>query len=258
MVKAEQMMTAINVKMMTEAAYATMQKNYKDVYQNILEHPSDCTWLPDYLGFEPFEQKKYTIDDFDLKDSENYSEIAFDNGVVLYEHLKDLPRYIICNPLFWAWVEFEKAYKQAIHAIKLKGATVVKQWWLGGSSRRALMLGVISRSYFRVEISVDEFASGEDKYEITQYLFNGIHANWVYRSLTFRNIGMLKQVDIAFIKAVRDLIKEYGDLITNITVQNMMNDASKIGSVMLIDDMSDKEIYSILIKKTEKRLSEQQ
>lgn len=248
-------MTQINIKMMTEEAYTTLQKNHKDVYQNIKDHPSDCSWLSDYLGFEPFEQKNYLIGDFNLKDTDNYNDVAFDNGVVLYNHLHELPRYVLCNPRFWAWIEFEKAYKQAIHAIPLKGATVVKQWWLGGGSRRALMLGVISRSYFRVEISIDENADDNElKYEATKYLFNGLQSGEVYRSLTFRNIGMLQQVDIAYIKCVRDLIEKYKDLITKETIRDLMKDVSRIGSVMLIDDMNSDEIYTALMKKAEKRL----
>lgn len=48
----------INIKLMKEEAYKTLQKNIDDIYEQIIKHPSDCTWLKDYLGFEPFEEKK--------------------------------------------------------------------------------------------------------------------------------------------------------------------------------------------------------
>jgi hypothetical protein len=245
-------MMEINIKMMTEEAYATLQKNYKDVYKNIIDHPSDSVWLSSYIGFEPYETKKYTIDDFILEDSDNYSDVAVSNGITLYEHLHNLPRYILCNQRFWAWIEFEKAYKQSIHSIELKSDNIVKEWWLGGGARRALMLGVISRGYFMTEISIDE--ANNDPYEATRYINECPHGAELYRSIVYRNIGMLKNVSIAFIETVRDASIKYGELITKVELRNIMKDASKIGSVMLIDSMESSEIYNILIRKSDKRM----
>lgn len=33
----------INIKLMTEEAYKTLQKNIDEVYEQIIRHPSDCT-----------------------------------------------------------------------------------------------------------------------------------------------------------------------------------------------------------------------
>jgi hypothetical protein len=243
----------INIKMMTEEAYATLQKNYKEVYQNIKDHPSDSTWLPMFLGFEPYETKKYLIEDFDLNDSDDYAQVAFDNGVTLYEHLNQLPRYVLCNQRFWAWIKFDKAYQEAIHSVEMKDENIVKEWWLGKDSRRALMLGVISRDYFRTEISVDD-ENNEDVYEDTKYLTSGYHSERAYRALTYRNIGMLKNVDLAFIRANRWAYEKYGSVFSIDDMQMMIKDASKIGSVILIDKMSVNDIYEVLIKKCIRRM----
>lgn len=245
----------INVKMMTEEAFATLQKNYKDVYEQIKNHPSDSTWLEGYLGFNPYETKKYLIEDFELGDNEDYNAVAFENGVLLYESIKDLPRYIICNNRFWAWVTFEKAYKQAQHAMKLTRPELVNTFWLTTNSRRSLMLGVISRSFFRTEISVDESMS--DKYALTRRIVEGYRGIEMYRALTYRNIGMLKPVSLAFIQSIADANEKYGDApLGKEQLRETMKDASRIGSVMLIDDMSKDEIYEILYRKLEKRLTE--
>lgn len=233
----------INIKFMSEEAYKTLQKNYKEVYQMILDHPSDCTWLTDYLGFEPFEEKKYVIEDFELLNSQNYQDVAFQNGVILFEKLNKLPRYVLCNNRFWAWVTFEKAYKQAINTIQLKGPQIIKNWWLAGNSRRDLMLGIISRAYFRTEISVDN--SKKDKYELTKYLLTNTE---VYRNLVFRNIGMLKNVDLAFIEAIKDVGTKNNITLNVDQVREAMKETSKIGSVMLIDVMTKDEIYKILFE----------
>lgn len=131
----------IDIKMMTEEAYRTLKKNYEEVYKMICDHPSDSSWLKDYLGFEPYEVKKYVIDDFELKIADDYKTVEFDNDIKLYETLNKLPKYILCNIRFWAWITFEKAYKQAIAAIPFKSSAIVKNWWLPGNSRRDLMLG---------------------------------------------------------------------------------------------------------------------
>lgn len=236
----------INIKLMTEEAYKTLQKNIDDVYNEILKHPSDCTWLKDYLGFEPFEVKKYVINDLELKDDENYENVAFENSVELYEKLKDLPRYIICNNRFWEWITFEKAYKQAIHSIKFT-KDILKNWWLSGNSRRNLLLGVISRYYFYAEVTVD--GSLTDKFEITKYALKHGEA---YRNIAFRNIGMLKSVSLEYFRVQKDFTDKTGVVMNQFYCRELMKEASRMGSVMLIDLATNKEIYDYLYSKLEK------
>ena len=249
-------MTQINIMMMTEEAYRTLQKNTDDVCKNMLDHPSDCTWLESYLKFEPFEEKKYLIEDFTLLDGMDNPEIQYQNGILLYEHLKDLPRYILCSERFWAWITFSKSYKQAISASKLK-ASYIKSWWLGGNSRRALMLGIISRYYFMTEISLDE-SNKESPFHLTHALVTGSFPMETYRALVFRNIGMIKNVDLAYLETVINIRDKYGkENVSKETMYDIAKSASKIGSVMLIDDMCKEEIYNILWKKAEKYVENQ-
>lgn len=92
----------INIKMMTEEAYRTLQKDCDGVLKMIINHPSDSSWLKDYLGFKPYEVKKYVIDDFELKFADDYNDVALENAIILYEKLNKLPKYILCNNRFWA------------------------------------------------------------------------------------------------------------------------------------------------------------
>ena len=242
-------MAEINIKLMTEAAYRTLQKNYVDVYQQIMNHPSDCSWLKDYLGYEPFETKKYTISDFELDLLEVNIEAKIRNGITLYERLHMLPKYVICNIRFWAWIIFEKAYKLAITSVPLKNVNIIKNWWFPGNSRRDLMLGVISRYFFKVDTSID--FNSENKYALTDYIFRNEEA---YRNIVFRNIGMIKNVSLAILKAEQDIENEFSIKINNHMSREVMKDASKIGSVMLIDALSIDEIYNILYSKLLKRI----
>ncbi len=231
----------IEIKLMTEQAYKTLQKNYVEVTQMINDHPSDSSWLKSYLGFEPYETKKYSIEDFELENNEDYTKVALHNSVVLYEKFKDLPRYILCNIRFWAWITFEKAYKQAINTIIPVKDSIVKAWWLPNNSRRDLMLQIIARNYFRAEITVDE--TDQNKYYLTEYVVS--HAE-TYRNLAFRNIGMLPNVSNAFLRVCRQVSKDTSVELNNDQIREFMKETSKIGSVMLIDTMTSDEIYNLL------------
>lgn len=232
----------INVKIMTEEAYKTLQKNYREVFLMIVNHPSDCSWLNDYLGFEPFEQKKYLIEDFYLANADNYQDVAFDNAVKLYETFKNLPRYILCNNRFWAWILFTKFYKQAQKAVTFNESTILTRWLIG-NSRRNLMVGVVSRQYFKLEVSIDE---DDPNYDLARFLIENHNP---YKNIAFRNIGMLRNVVIPYIKICKEMKENYNITLDDDFCSTLMKEASKIGSVMLIDVMSKNEIYNILLSK---------
>lgn len=234
----------INIKMMSESAYLTLQRNPNDVYKNIKNYPKDSSWIKAYLGFEPFEEKKYVIQDFVLKNSENYNTVLFENSITLYEHLKHLPKYIICNPRFWAWITFEKAYQEAQNASKITGSDFISSTWLISNSRRSLMLGVISRSFFMVQISIDE--AKKDKYELTKYLLTNVET---YRNFCYRNMGMLKNITRSVLRAQKDISEAYHMSLVTKQSAAMVKETSKIGSVMLMDVMTEEEIYKMIYPK---------
>ena len=232
----------INVKLMTEEAYITLQKNHNEVYQKITENPNDSTWLKDYLGFEPFEEKKYVIDDFQLLYSDKYNEVAEKNAITLYEAIKDLPRHISCNNRFWAWILFTKFYKQAQKVLKLTESSLITRWLIG-NSRRSLMLGVVSRYYFKIEVAIDEDFKN---YELGKFL---IQNHTPYKNISYRNIGMLNNVVIPYIKICKEMNEKYNVVLDDYFCSTVMKETSKLGSVMLIDIISKQEVYDKLFAK---------
>jgi len=246
-------MMQINIKLMSEEAYKTLQKNLDYYYKILIEHPLDSSWLKNSLGFEPFETKKYTINDFVLKVDGDYSKVAFENAVTLYEALKELPRYIVCNPRFWAWIIFEKAYKVALLATKLKSSKTFSNMWVPGNSKvndellfskKSLILGVISRYFFAVEMSVD--GDNENKYFYTEYLIPRIET---FRTIAYRSIGMIKNVSLSILKVLRDFSIDNNTNMSLFHERELMKEASRMGSVMLIDTISKEFIYSYLYSK---------
>lgn len=243
-------MSEINIQFMTDEAFRQCRTSADEVAQNIIDHPSDASWLPRYLKIAPYQEKQYTIEDFELKASDDgdYSKVELENGILLYERLKKLPRYILGDMHFWAWLTFEKCYKAAQQVMKVD-ANTVSNWWFAkeGEGRRGVMLHVIARSFYRVEMSIEE--GSESPYELTKYLFENLGC---YRNLVFRNISNIPAVSRAFIRAEKEASEKYGIVIDEKTISRpLMKEVSQIGSVRLIDAMPEEEIYSIVRDKME-------
>lgn len=241
----------INIKMMTEEAYRTLQKDCDGVLKMIINHPSDSSWLKDYLGFEPYEVKKYVIDDFELKFVDDYNDVALENAIMLYEKLNKLPKYILCNNRFWAWINMEKAYRQAQIATKQFNSQILKNLWFIGNSRRDIMLGVMSRYFNMINVSVDE--SLENKYELSKYLLTTAET---YRGFCYRNLGMIKNVTLGILQAEKDYVDITGVQILKKPSAQIVKYASRVGSVMLLDVLSKEEMRAAIYPKIDKIVKE--
>ena len=241
----------INIKMMTEEAYRTLQKDCDGMLKMIINHPSDSSWLKDYLGFEPYEVKKYVIEDFELKISGDYNDVALDNAIILYENLNKLPKYIICNNRFWAWINMEKAYRQAQIATKQFNSQILKNLWFMGNSRRDIMLGVMSRYFNMINVSIDETL--ENKYELSKYLLSTAET---YRGFCYRNLGMIKNVTLGILQAEKDYVDATGIQILKKPSAQIVKYASRVGSVMLLDVLSKKEMRDAIYPKIDKIVKE--
>ncbi len=241
----------INIKMMTEEAYRTLQKDCDGVVKMIINHPSDSSWLKDYLGFEPYEVKKYVIDDFELKFADDYNDVALENAIILYEKLNKLPKYILCNNRFWAWINMEKAYRQSQIVTKQFNSQILKNLWFMGNSRRDIMLGVMSRYFNMINVSIDE--SLENKYELSKYLLTTAET---YRGFCYRNLGMIKNVTLGILQAEKDYVDITGVQILKKPSAQIVKYASRVGSVMLLDVLSKEEMRAAIYPKIDKIVKE--
>lgn len=240
-----------NIKLMTEEAYRTLQKDCDGVLKMIINHPSDSSWLKDYLGFEPYEVKKYVIDDFELKFADDYNDVALENAIILYEKLNKLPKYILCNNRFWAWINMEKAYRQAQIATKQFNSQILKNLWFMGNSRRDIMLGVMSRYFNMINVSIDDTL--ENKYELSKYLLTTAET---YRGFCYRNLGMIKNVTLGILQAEKDYVDITGVQILKKPSAQIVKYASRVGSVMLLDVLSKEEMRAAIYPKIDKIVKE--
>lgn len=241
----------INIKLMTEEAYRTLQKDCDGVFKMINDHPADSLWLKDYLGFEPYEEKKYVIEDFELKFASEYTDVALENAIILYEKLNELPKYILCNNRFWAWINMEKAYRQAKIATKQFNSQIIRNLWFISNSRRDIMLGVISRYFNMINVSIDE--SLEDKYELSKFLLSTAET---YRGFCYRNLGMIKNVTLGILQAEKDYVDLTGIPILKKSGAQIVKYASRVGSVILLDVLSKEDMRDAVFLKINKIVKE--
>lgn len=236
----------INIKLMTDNAYETLTQNLDYAYKCIQNNPNDSKWLYDIVGENPYETKKYEIEDFCLiYEEETNKDIDFANSKILYEHLSSLPRYILCDKRFWAWIAFEKAYKVALQSVKLEKKETFKRYWLFNNSRQWLMLGAISRFFFKVDVSVLEDAS--DKYEYTRFIYDSDYD--IYRSIIDRNICMIRNVAHAFLKVTKRISEELNIRLNKNQIRIIAKEMSQLGSVVLIDMYEEDEVFNLLYDK---------
>lgn len=236
-------MSKINICFVSDNAVSTIKANLKKFTDIASNNVNDNTLFKKELPDKYYVEKKYEIDDFELKTSDdgNYSKVDFDNALTLYDHLHELPRHILGDERFWLWVIIEKGYKAALQAMPMaSGKNIIKDHWLFGQGlRRGLMFGVLSRAYFRVELTFDD--SLQDPYELTKFTTTKIER---YRNLTWRAYSNNKTIVLGALKAEKKIYDKYGEEVEGI--KNYYTEigkyVSQLGSVMLLDMMEEEYI----------------
>lgn len=255
----------INISFMNEKILDTLYSNPKRINEYIKQNPYDSKWLKELFHELPFEQRKQKIIDFELKLSSdgNYKNVEVENAINLYEHIKDLPRYILVDNRFWLWLEFGKFYRVALQAMPLTTDTRLEYSWLFKEGKRGIWRNTFARGYFWVEFTVDE--TRNDRYELTKFVFEKTER---IRNLTFDN--KYRNVVFNTIRAEKDIYDKYiSDPNYKETMENcekgigtyniytfIRKALSLYGSARILDFMDENDLYSIIYEKLEKAVHE--
>ena len=242
-------MNKINICFMTDEAIETLRKNSKFATEKIKEKTESSDWIKEIYSGKIYEEKKYKIPEIQLLTSESgdYSEVDYQNSIMIYEALKDLPRYILTDERFWAWFNFTIGYKAALQAMPIKSdSTFGDHWLFNQGKRRGIFFNVMARCFFRVELSVDERL--EDKYELTKFVIeNPIR----FRELTWRANSSEKHIVLGALKAEKAICEKYEDQVKSSIYKEIAKHISLYGSVRLIDVVPEEEIYNTVYSKME-------
>jgi hypothetical protein len=239
-------MSKITVKMMSDTAVEHLKKNIKYITKLITEN-DDNDWIYQEFPKPIFVEKKYEIDDFSLIPNPKSAnkEIDFKNSVTIYENLRNLPRYILIDQRFWLWLHFEKFYSIVKDMMTINGISTIQNMWMHTQGvRRGLMFGVLSRCYFRVSLSVD--LSLSDKYELTKWIIDNPLR---FRELTWRTYSSEEHIVRGVLKGQRKAVAEINDENNSIYAE-IAKYISRIGSVQLLDIISEDEISELVYEKS--------
>ena len=203
----------MNIKFMTYDAINTIKNDIKknnaeNVNKAIESNKENSNWLEDFCGCKVFEERKNKIPQFNLKlaNGGNDSQVAYDNAIALYENLNHLPRYILTDERFWAWMNFDFGYKYALQAMPITSKSTVGNMYLFmQGQRRGIFFGVLSRLYFWVDLTIDE-KNEEDKYHLTRFAMENISR---IRNITWRANSSEKHIVRGMLKALKEVCEEY-------------------------------------------------
>lgn len=248
-------MNRIHIKYMSDETIETLRANLEVNTDNLINNPTTPSWIYDINPGKTFIKKKYTINDFELLIPKNINDrnTEIKNSITLYEHLKELPMYVLTDEKFWNWINFEKGYSVALKMIPVrKGSSVLKNHWLfSQGNRRSLFFGVFSRAFFRVALSVEE--SKDDPYELSRFVIEKPNR---FRNLSWRTYSSEKHIVLGALKAEKAIFDKYGDIEKTEYFTEIAKHISKLGSVMLLDVMSEKDIYDSVYEKYEQMIKQ--
>lgn len=262
------MNNSINICFMTDEALETLKENALLVTNNLKSFPNDSNWLSSIYSGKLYDEKKYKIPEFRLKVSEDgdYSKVDFENSITLYESLKDLPRYILTDERFWAWINFTVGYQASLQSMSIKSnSTFLDHWLFTQGTRRGIFFGVMSRCFFRVALTVDERL--DDKYELTRFIIDNPER---FRNLSWRSNSSEKHIVLGALKAEKAI---YDNYINDPVMGKRMKQAEKgthnvytevaaylslYGSVRLIDVISEEDIYNAVYEKMDDYIKKQE
>ena len=127
----------INIKILSEDALSFLKINLELITEEIMKN-KDNKWIYNTFPQPMFVEKKIYIDDFSLKENLNCNDkdIDFENSISIYNTLKSLPRYLLCDERFWLWLHFEKFYKEVKMMMKVKGVSTIKDHRMHGQGKR--------------------------------------------------------------------------------------------------------------------------
>ena len=243
-------MSRINIKYASDELTAALHNNRKTATEKLIQQPNDNSWLKELTSERLFVVKKFTIEDFELKipSSPEDKDTIYNNAIILYEHLRELPGYVLSDERFWLWLTMEKFYSVSLATMQLRDVSTFSLHWIfTQSNQRSLFYGVLSRLFFRAALSVDE--SLPDCYEYTKF---GFDYQYRLRELTWRTYSSEKHIVRGALKGIKDYLETHDEKESHDVYVRLAKDISLLGSAKLLDVMTEEDIREYSYKSLKK------
>lgn len=250
----EMNMIYTNIKYMKDKVTQTIKDNAVNYTNIITSNPTDNSWL--FEEFEdPFEEKKFQIEslDFSKLNALDDDEITYQLSIRLYKSLKSLPKYVLSNENFWAWINFDLGYHISQRLIKLsddKSSTILNHYFFSEGVRRGKFFGVFSRLYFRAELTYDKEL--DDHFYLTK-IVNQYPKT--FRNLSWRTYSNNYELVKKILKIQIKLEMKFGKKMTSKVYEKIAKHISNLGSSLYVDLLTHDELEIMIESFTEDILS---
>ncbi len=241
------------INMMTDTAIATIRANLSEVSRLMKENPTSAAWLESFVDGPLYEEKKQQIEEFSLAlpSSSKDTDTIVSNAILLYEKLNHLPAHILSDERFWAWINWGIGYEAAIRMRAMSPSTVQYRWLFTHSTRRGLLRGLLSRSYFRVALSLDE--SAPDKYHLARFIIENPSRS---QEALWRSFSCSSEIFLGTLDAEMKYKEDHPDFTERSDIfSEIAKGVSKLGSVKMLDSFSREEIAAEVYAIYEKLVS---
>lgn len=111
-----------------------------------------------------------------------------------------------------------------------------------------MFFGIISRCYYCVALTVDEEHKA-DRYYLTKFTFENPSR---FRELTWRTFSSEKHIAMGFMRAVYDTVQSGKERAS--CYDDLAKDVSRLGSVKILDVMTEDDIYHYVFNKYQEYL----
>jgi hypothetical protein len=240
----------MKIKFIKEEALHIFRNN-ADPINNFIQEHNNKSWIQTFLGKNWFGETKIEVPDFNfyIDHSKKPIDTDFDNGVMLYETLKQLNETQASDERLWVGLSLSEGYDYLMYRWGFDNNTRFKYRWIFFTKgKRALLYHGLARLWWFVRITVDKTL--DNPYEITEFAFK---YQGVVTKLMYRNYANSRKVVLAILSVLMEFERN-GYVISMEMVNELYKEVSLMGSVSIIDAFSREELEYKIRKKIEKIL----
>ena len=223
----------MKIKYLKAEALDAFKSNLEFVFE-YMNSNSDKEWITRVLGTDPLADSKVDYEPFQWDMSfTNPIDSDCNNAITLHQNLKGITRSMATDERLWAGMAVTIGYDYLLYRWSLDKLTkLTYRWVFYTPGRRKLFYHGIARLWWYAELTYDKNA--DDPYHLTRFVYKYPH---IMEKMIYRNYSMNERVRFNIINSLVELEKR-GVQITYNVMAKTYREISKLGSVMLIDEVS--------------------
>lgn len=223
----------MKIKYLKADALDAFRANLEFVF-DYMKNNNDKEWMNRVFGNEFLAESKIDYEPFQW-DTSFDSPINSDcnNAIILHQNLRGITRAMATDERLWAGIALTIGYDYLLYRWPLDNLTkLTYRWVFYTPGRRKLFYQGIARLWWYAELTYD--ANAQDPYQLTRFVYKYPH---VMEKMIYRNYSMNQKIRFNIINSLIELEKQGTNITYNIMAKTY-KEVSKLGSVMLIDEIS--------------------